>query len=384
MRILRVISSLDPRFGGPSEGLRLSTAVLTAAGHETEIVCLDEPGSAWLSLFEVPVHALGPGTQPYRYTDKLVPWLKANRDRFDIAVVHGLWNYASFGAWRGLAGALPYTVFTHGMLDPWFRKAKPAKNIVKQVFWSLFEGRVLRDAEAVLFTSEEERDMARGSFLGYQGYTEQVVGYGTLSPPVAARQNEVFQAKLPDLAGHRYLLFLSRIHPKKGCDLLIEAFAAAAGETDLHLVIAGPDESGWRPELEARARQLGVADRLHWPGMLAGDAKWGAYYGCEAFILPSHQENFGIVVAEAMACGKPVLITNKVNIWRQVQACGAALVENDDVAGITALIARFLALDEEARAAMGVAAHKGFMENYDVSVAALKLAEMLRTMARQR
>lgn len=342
---------------------------------------MDPPNAPWFAEFGVPVHAVGPGTRPYRYSPRLVPWLRQNRSRFDIAIAHGLWNYTSFGAWRGLAGALPYAIFTHGMLDPWFSRIKPVKHIAKQAFWTAIEGRVLRDAEAVLFTSEEERDSARDTFRGHKGYIERVVGYGTLPPPAGTTaQREAFLARAPALSDRPYLLFLSRIHHKKGCDLLIEAFAQAAASHDIDLVIAGPDDNGYRAELEARAAHLGISARIHWPGMLSGDAKWGAFYGCEAFVLPSHQENFGIVVAEAMACAKSVLITDKVNIWRQVLATGGAFVENDDQAGVTSLLRRFLALEPDARAAMGQAALQGFRDNYDVSVAALRLADLLEVL----
>src|SRR5262249_60464072 len=102
--------------------------------------------------------------------------------------------------------------------------------------------------------------------------------------------------------------------------MMIEPLAGvAAEEPRLHLLMAGPDQTGWVRQLKTRAEALDVADRITWPGMLQGDAKWGAFYCSEAFMLPSHQENFGISVAEAIGCGLPVLISDKVNIWREVQ-----------------------------------------------------------------
>jgi glycosyltransferase involved in cell wall biosynthesis len=111
--------------------------------------------------------------------------------------------------------------------------------------------------------------------------------------------------------------------------------------------------------------------------MLTGDAKWGAFRAAEAFVLPSHQENFGIVVAEALACGKPVLITNKVNIWHEVEAAGAGLVADDDTPGIASLLRRFLCMSEADRAKMGEAARRCFERNFDVRAAALSLADAL-------
>src|SRR5262249_23386297 len=141
------------------------------------------------------------------------------------------------------------------------------------------------------------------------------------------------------LEGKSFILFLSRIHPKKGCDLLIKGFAEVFGADPTKLlVIAGPDQVGWKLELERLVSDSGLQGRVLWPGMLMGDAKWGAYRCCEAFALPSHQENFGIVVSEALACGKPVLISNRVNIWKEIREDGAGLVEDDTERGSSSML----------------------------------------------
>lgn len=379
MKILRVIASVDPRSGGPVEGLKISASAMREMGHETEVVTLDNPSAAFLADFPFPVHPCGPAPRRYGYTTKLARWIVENAQSFDAAVVHGLWNHGSIGGWQGLKRAgLPYVVFTHGMLDPWFREAYPLKHWVKQIFWSGWQGKVLRDARTVLFTSEEERRLARGVFHGHD-YREQVVAYAAAEPADAVeKQTSAFAALLPALKGRRYLLFLSRIHPKKGCDLLVEAFIRlAARNPDVDLVIAGPDEVGLKSALIEQARAGGVEYRIHWPGMLAGDAKWGAFRGAEAFVLPSHQENFGIVVAEAMACATPVLITNKVNIWREVDAAGAGFVEDDTAEGTEKLLGRLLALPEPQKLAMRQSAQRCFQNHFTAKAAAADLANIL-------
>ena len=116
--------------------------------------------------------------------------------------------------------------------------------------------------------------------------------------------------------------------------LLIRAFAGTlARDLSWRLVIAGPDQTGWQKELEALANNLGVADRITWTGMLKGKIKWGSFAASEVFVLPSHQENFGIAVAEAMACGLPVVVSNKVNIWREIAAYRAGMVCEDTFEG---------------------------------------------------
>lgn len=271
------------------------------------------------------------------------------------------------------------------MLDPWFRKTYPLKHLAKQIFWWLGDGGAINNANAVLFTCEEERQQAREAFWPYHP-RELIVPFGSSRPVVAnAETAAAFAVVTPRLNGRPYLLFLSRIHRKKGVDLLIEAFArVAASRPDLDLVIAGPDQEELRQSLEGRAAALGLADRLHWPGMLQGEAKWGAYHGCEAFVLPSHQENFGIVVAEALSCGKPVLISDKVNIWREIAAAGAGFVASDTVEGTTDNLRAFLALDRAARADMAKRAQRCFDENFDVTEAALKTLDILKAVAERR
>jgi glycosyltransferase involved in cell wall biosynthesis len=271
------------------------------------------------------------------------------------------------------------------MLDPWFNKAYPLKHLKKRLYWP-FEYRVLRDAAAVLFTCQEERVLARQSFRPYK-VIEEVVSYGTARPAGDAEaQREAFLAAFPKLRDKPFLLFLSRIHPKKGCDVLIKAFAAVhpvrvtlqpGGEAAPMLVIAGPDQVGWNAELVALAERLGVANRIVWPGMLQGDLKWGAFHGCEAFVLPSHQENFGIVVAEAAACGKPVLISNKVNIWREVESDGAGLVSGDNLDGTVDLLRRWAVTSQGERCAMGERARLCFESRFEIHRVAQSLLDVI-------
>jgi glycosyltransferase involved in cell wall biosynthesis len=133
--------------------------------------------------------------------------------------------------------------------------------------------------------------------------------------------------------------------------------------------MAGPDPNGWRAAIEPAARARGIAERIHWPGMLSGDAKWGALRDCTAFVLPSHQENFGVVVAEALAAGRPVLLTDKVNICREVEAAGAGLVGRDDAAGVGRMLSDFLSLPADATERMAKAARACFLARFEIGIA---------------
>ena len=378
--VLNLISSLNPADGGPMEGIRQVTPQLAALGVESTVACLDDPAAPWLLEFPCRVQALGPGAGGYGYRRGLVPRLRELAAEHDVVIVHGLWQYHGLLAWRALhGGPVPYLVQTHGMLDPWFKRRYPLKHLKKWCYWPWAEYRLLRDAAAVLFTCERERQLARQSFWLYQA-TERVIAYGTAAPPGnAAQQREQFLHRWPQLRGQRLLLFLGRIHPKKGVDLLIEAFAVVARQDPmLQLVLAGPDQQGWQATLQSRAEQLGVADRLHWLGMVSGELKWGAFHAAELFCLPSHQENFGIAVAEALACGLPVAIAEPVNISGEVAAAGAGLVHADTVAGTTAALQQWLAMPEPDRHAMGERGRNLFAERFEIGAAAADLQGVLR------
>ncbi|MGC2545075.1 MAG: glycosyltransferase, partial [Silvibacterium sp.] len=340
LNILHVIPTLSPASGGPAEALRQLVRAYPEIGVQAEIVCQDEPNSPWLANFAVPVHALGGRRNTYGRSPLLRDWLTQNVTRFDGVVTHAVWIYSSLAAARASRGRVPYAVFPHGMLDPWFGHRYPLKHLKKYLYWPI-QYPVLRHAKSVLFTSTLESELAPKSFWPNK-WTSLVVPYGTNEPPSDTEaQREAFQNLLPQLAGRRFLLFLSRIHEKKGCDLLVEAFASVAAQNPkVDLVIAGPDTNNLQARLQALAQRLRIADRIHWPGMLTGDAKWGAFRACDAMILPSHQENFGVVVAEALACGRPALISNQVNLWPQIEEDRIGLVEPDTLDGTRSLLTR--------------------------------------------
>ena len=380
MKMLHTIASLNPEAGGPIEAIRQLIDELQASEHSLEIACLDGADAPWLREFDVPVHALGSGSQAgYFYSKQYVDWLRANAKRFDCVVVRGIWRFNSFGTWSALSGsATPYYVFTHGMLDPWFKRVYPLKHLKKWLYWPWTEYRVLRDARAVLFTSEEERRLARESFWLYR-CNEEVVCYGTAGPTVSREEAVAeFRKSLPELANDPFLLFLGRIHEKKGCELLLEAFADTVfEEQDYKLVIAGPDQVGLQAKLMALAKERGVAERVYWPGMLKGAQKWGALYAAEALVLPSHQENFGVVVAEALACSTPVLVSNKVNIYREIEASAAGFAAADSLAGTKALLNHWFSMSDAERTAMASKARDCFERHFTIQRAAESLLAVL-------
>lgn len=381
MRLLNIIRSLNPVNGGPAEGLRQIAIASRELGQDQEVLTLDAPGEPWLLDFPTVTHAVGPGRGTYGYTPELTPWLRKHGHEYDAVVVHGLWQWHGLATRNALQGTgIPYFVFPHGMLDPWFRREYPLKHLKKLLYWPWAEYRVLRDAAALLFTAEEEARLARQTFSPMYRVREAVVGYGTeISDTAALADPETFWAAWPATRGRRNILFLGRIHPKKGCDLLIQAFAMLAkSEPNLHLVMAGPDDAAQtRAGLERMAAELGVADRITWTGMLQGKAKWSALQAAEVFALPSHQENFGIAVAEALASGLPVLISDKINIWREIAADGAGLVGSDTLAGTLETLTGWLNMDPASRAAMRQHAAECYERHFHMKAATKRLYDTI-------
>lgn len=378
-RILHVIRSVKAAGGGPIEGLRQLVSEHTAKGHHSEVLTLDPEWESPLGGLKVPCHSGGPAWGAYGYSPRFVPWLRANRTRFDDVLVHGLWQYGSFGVWRALAGTdTPYWIFPHGMLDPWFRRTYPLKHAKKWLYWPWGEYRVLRDAAGVLFTTPEECRQARQSF-GLYHCREYVVGFGTTRPtPAPQIQLRAFLERFPQARGRRCLLFLGRIHEKKGVDLLLQAYAHLLGTRseatrDLLLVLAGPGEGPYGRQMTELAEALGIGERLLWTGMLTGDEKWGAFRAAESFVLPSHQENFGVAVVEALACGVPVLVSDQINICREIAEDEAGYVDSDDLDGTVRLLEQWFSLGADERNRMGENALRCFCRRFDMTLCADKL-----------
>lgn len=367
LRMLHVVQTLDPRSGGPAGAIRQIVAQYPSIGGQGEVLTLDDPAAPFLQGIGFPVHALGPIATTYGFSPALLPWLLSNQHRYHGIVLHGLWQYHGLAVRRAVGGKKPYVVFTHGMLDPYFKKAFPWKHLKKWLYWVPYEYWNLRRAHRVLFTSKAEQELARQSFW-LNHWHGQVVSYGASSPSFdPTHYKALFAQAFPHLRDRRFLLFLGRIHPKKGCDLLLDAFAQTAAEDpDLDLVLAGPDATGWQKQLCDRAEAKGIGSRVHWVGMQYDEMKWAAFYSCEAFILPSHQENFGIAVAEALACGKPVLISNKVNIWEPILEDGAAIVADDTFEGTLHLLRQWNAVAPAQRETMGHNALACFQNRYDM------------------
>jgi glycosyltransferase involved in cell wall biosynthesis len=370
LSILHIVRSLDPATGGPAEYVKLVSEQLQRDGCRVKIVTLDPPESQWLDGLPVSIVTCGPVQRTYGYRWKLQQDITEEAADFDRIIIHGLWQYHGFcGAAAAKQLGARYFLFPHGMLDPWFKKTFPGKHFKKQLYWILAERAILNRAQAVLFTSRSELERAASTFWPGGRYHGEVVTLGTknrVSDP--GRSRELFRKTFPQLKRQPFLLFLGRIHPKKGCDLLVQAMDLL--RWPLGLVVAGPAPDSQH----MRWLQQSTAGKpVIFTGALDGDLKAGALASASALILPSHQENFGMVVAEALMFGLPVLISDRVGIAEFVGPAG--FVEPDNLEGAVSLIRRYLSADWDA---MGKAALECFANHFDIQIASKRLLDLLR------
>ncbi len=395
--ILHIIASMDPEKGGVSRAVRLIITGLEKHGIHNEVVTLDRPEDNFCSEDTFTSFALGPTKSAWQYSEKLIPWLVKNFQKYDAAILHGLWLYNGFALEKALEitksrrssdigqknKLLQYFVMPHGMLDPYFQNAstRKLKAIRNWAYWKLIERKTVNNAGGLLFTCEEEMLVAKRSFAPYLPKQEIIVGLGVEEPPAYNSEMKMaFYQKCQGQLNSPYLLFLGRINEKKGIDLLLEAYKKICQETPANfhipaLVIAGPElDSPFGRKIKKMAfDNPNLKNRIFFTGMLSGDAKWGAFYGSDAFLLPSHQENFGIAVVEALACRKPVLISNKVNIWREIIESGGGMVSDDTQTGVVTLIERWEKLTDFQKAQMGLSAKKCFEHYFSVEAFAEKI-----------
>lgn len=380
MRLLFVIRTIHRDYGGPLEGAREVMSELVRQGHTCELAHMDPPGSEGESYFDVPLHAFGPSSLAYGYTPRLAPWMAEHAADYDAVIVNGLWHFPGVGIERGLRNTnTPYFVYAHGSLNPWFQRASLWKELQRRVYWKFFEARVLLGARAVLFTSQEELELARDSYRPFPTAL-RVVPYCSAEPPRNVLQLAPrFLAKFPHFRDRKLILFLGRIHPVKGCDILIQAFARVAGrDPRLHLVIAGPDRMNLIPGLRTLAASLGIADRITWTGGLYEEDKWGALAAADLFISSSHAECFGVSMVAALGAGTPVAVSNKVNTWREIYADGAGFIGDATIEGATDLFTQWLKCSDESLMQMRERARKCFHERYSPPRMAESLLRMLQ------
>lgn len=372
MKILHVMQTLSPRHGGPATVLPQLAKAQADAGHDVVVATTnsDQPKgiyrqSGWDTLPDSAVRVYYAPVQfgPLRLSFNLASYLARAVPSFDVIHVHGLYRFpptiaASISRWFGV----PFVIQPHGSLDPYlYDKSTLRKPRLKRLYERCFDLPNLNAAAAIYYTAEEERN--RASFLQLRSPSFVVpngVEWGRFSElPMRGELRRRW-----GVGDAPVILFLGRLHRKKGLDLLIPAFAAIHQlEPNVQLVIVGPENDDYGRTVRKWVTERGLNSSVHFVGPLYGVDVLRAYVDADVFVLPSYTENFGMAVVEAMACALPVVISDQVNIHAEISSAGAGLVTRCDADDVAAALLALLG-DADRRHSMGRSGRQFVQERY--------------------
>lgn len=370
MKILHIITNLSSNYGGPVKACKEMCRSLAKVGEEVTIYTtnmdfprgrLDVPVNINITQDGYNVQYFPVLLSPYVVSSKLTKALHTNIKKFDLVHIHGLYRFPqAIAAYFARKYQIPYIVRPYGSLDPvlFYRKKN---RLAKSIYVKIIENRNLNYASAIHFTTEEEKRLVQPLKLKAPG----IIIPNGLEP--------IEYAKLPNygkfrdkynLGDVKIILHFGRINFKKGLDILVKAFAQIARDRDdVRLVLAGPDNEGYSTKVDKWLKQENVHSKAIFTGMLNGIEALEVLRDADIFALPSYSENFGIAVVEAMVCGLPVVISDKVNIWREVHDAGAGLVTSCDANEVAESFLRLLD-DDNKRRKLGEAGKLLVKDNY--------------------
>jgi len=390
MKVLQVIPNLAARTGGPPVAVVESSLALARCGVETTIFATDlaeaasAPSHARVTPGDLPQGAesldvrLFPARWPQRLVFSPALWRAVHEQapRHDVVHIHSLFLFPQFAAYRAArAAGVPYVVSARGALDPYLRRRNRHLKAINDALW---QRAMLADAAALHLTSDEEarllRDVAPGVPRAVIPNGIRWADYQALPP------GQEFRTRFLDGHDGPVVMYLGRLSHKKGLDVLVRAFAAVRREVpDARLAIVGPDDEGLTPELAALAVREGVADAVTFTGMVRGRDKLAALAAANVWALPSHSENFGIAVAEALAAGRAVVMSPGVNIAPEIAAASAGVVCELTAEAFAASTVALLR-DDAGRARYGQAGRE-FARRYDWDAVAPQLADLYEGIA---
>jgi glycosyltransferase involved in cell wall biosynthesis len=348
MTITHVIPYMHPHAGGPPVVVDRLCHRLAGHGWNVRVITTDSMvdgrDDGWEKRYSdhypLEVHKTG-RLWGHTYSATLTAALTTAARQSDLVHLHTLWTYPTFAAARICRKlSVPFVVMPHGMLDPHSLRRKWLK---KWLFGHLLEWRNMRAARGMIYTHAEEKRLAEQAVSGLP--PGHVVPLGADDPPPLAREALAaqFLQQHPELRGRSLVTFLGRLHPKKGLDLLIPAFAEVLRSApNARLVLVGPGEECYLQSLRDLVARHGLTESVFCTGPLTNEAKWQALSASAVFALPSYQENFALAVVEAMRCGVPVVLSRRVNICEELTQAGAGLACDLSAPSVASAILQYL------------------------------------------
>ncbi|MDB9446472.1 glycosyltransferase [Anabaena sp. CS-542/02] len=378
MKILMVIPALGEVYGGPTKIVlelaqsiaKLNVSVDIIATHANGSTSLDVPLNQWirkngyriqyfsyLDLFD------------YKFTGSMTKWLFKNVSNYDIVHTNAIFSYPILAAHLICQfRKVPYISAPHGMMEPWALAYKAWK---KKLYFSFLEKPLLQRSQALQMTASTESRHVKS--LGLKTRLVFIPNGIHRQDFVSLPSSEIFYQEFPQTRDKTLIIFLGRIDPKKGLDLLAPAFAQALKKfTDAHLIVAGPDNTGFLPTAESYFIKAGCRDAVTFTGMLTGTLKYAALAAADIYVAPSYSEGFSMSVLEGMATGLPCVITTGCNFPEAGTAKAASIVDIDADKIADALIQ--LLQDPIAAKEMGDRAREFILDNYTWDTIAAKMA----------
>ncbi|BBD60868.1 group 1 glycosyl transferase [Nostoc sp. HK-01] len=355
MRILQIVPSISLIYGGPSQMVLGLAPALAKEGIKVTILTTDSNGDAGQKPLDVPLNR--PIQQDgyeiiyfrcapfrrYKFSLDLLKWLKSHANEFDLAHIHALFSpISSAAAMVCRQKKLPYILRPLGTLDP---ADLQKKKQLKKLYVELIERRNLADAAAIHFTSEQEAKISARFGVNTK---DLVIPLGV--KPTQKIQSSAVRSQLDIPENVPLVLFMSRIDPKKGLNLLIPALEKLlANDCKFHFVLAGtnPQDPDYEQKINSQIENSPLRSHTTITGFVSGELKAGLLQAADLFVLPSYYENFGIAVAEAMVAGIPVVISDQVHIWQQVSDSQSGWVGQTDVSALFELLQQALQNPQE-------------------------------------
>lgn len=346
MRVLHVIPSVAERSGGPATAIIPMCRALKQEGVEVLLVSTNagmdhDDGVSEYKGIPAKFFPTQMG-ESFKYSRPLSSWLSSNIAQFDVAHIHAVFNHSSIAAAHVCRRAgVPYVVRPLGTLEPW---SMTQKSIRKRVFWQISGKGMLRRAAAIHYTTQAEK-LSTERLLGLNH--GKVIALGIEANSATSVTDAKLEQYFPELANKPYALVLSRLHPKKGLDVLLDAFLSLTQIQKFahwRLVIAGDGPADHVLKLKAMA---GSSSQIHFTGWLNGEKKDAVLSGASLLVLPSHQENFGLCVMEALSRSVPVLVSPHVNLAEEIVLANAGWIATVDKDALMSRLAEALSDDDE-------------------------------------
>jgi glycosyltransferase involved in cell wall biosynthesis len=362
VKVLHVIPSVAPCYGGPSRAVIEMCRALRRAGVDTLIATTDADGAKRLpvKLIQIVSYDDAPAiffprqwSEAYKYSRPLARWLDSHVADYDVVHIHAVFSHACLAAARACRkSGVPYVVRPLGTLDPWSLRQKSLK---KKLFWHLSVRRMLDGAAAIHYTARPEQEMAEES-LGLARGVVVPLGVDLDSTGVEGA-TESLQVLDSPFGRSPYMLVLSRLHHTTGLDLLVPTFLSLAMQPEFsewRLILAGEGDAEYVGSLRSLIESQGPEGHIVFAGWLEGARKMVALRQASVLALTSYQENFGLCLVEALACGVPVVVSPHVNLAPEIEEAGAGWVAPLERGALEHTLTEIMR-DAQARARRGAA-----------------------------